>query len=87
MRRRLRRRRPGPGPAPDPLLAAMWEERPATRAWIAGEVLADPLLEVMGPAWAAATRTGLLRGERRATEQATLACGPVVLAAALRAAR
>jgi len=81
---RARRRLRPPPPATDAFFLDAWQRLPSTRDWLLDEVLAAPLITtVMGEAWARATRDGLLRGERRATEQARLAAGPVALAAAL----
>lgn len=82
VRRALRRERP-----PDErwLLADLWAQRPRTHEWFADVVLREPLLaEALGDAWLHATRAGFLRGERRASEMALQAAGPVALAATLR---
>lgn len=83
---RVRRRlRPAPPAAPsaNPLLTGLWAERPQTRAWVL-EALGHGLLrDTLGDVWVARTREGFARGHDRTHEQACLACGPVMLHAAL----
>jgi hypothetical protein len=84
-RRALGRLRRGSGrPAGDPLLVALWGDRPQLRAWLADEVLAQPALaDAMGQAWIDATRQGFLNGQRRAAEKTQLAAGVFALEAEL----
>jgi hypothetical protein len=84
-RRAWRRLRP-PGPGSntrepvDPLLLALWRERPRLRSWVADDVLRrSELVHAMGEHWTNTVRQDFLEGRRRATEQAQLAAGPFTL--------
>lgn len=83
LRRRLRTRVRPRDPV-RPFMVELWANRPECRTWVIDDVLRRPMfLETMGEQWADATREGFLRGERRATRQALLACGPATLSDAL----
>jgi len=63
--------------------AEAWHARPALRAWVADDLLADPRLpEWLGPDWAAALRAGFATDDARHTERALLVAGLVLWARA-----
>ena len=73
--------------APPWAWAQTWHARPALRAWIADDLLADPLLaEWLGPSWAAALRAGFAADDARHAERALLIAGLVLWARAADAA-
>jgi hypothetical protein len=78
--RRLRSHRPPARPAPW-AMAAEWSTRPATRDWIADELLRAPVLaEGLGQPLVDEVRRGFLAGEARATESALVLAAPAALA-------
>lgn len=63
--------------------AGTWHARPALRAWVADDLLADPRLpEWLGPDWAAALRAGFKADDARHAERALLAASLVLWARA-----
>jgi hypothetical protein len=63
--------------------AELWHARPALRAWVADDLLADPRLsEWLGPDWAATLRTGFATDDARHAERALLVAGLMLWARA-----
>jgi hypothetical protein len=80
------RRRAAPPPAPWPW-AGIWHARPAVRAWVADDLLADPrLTDWLGADWAGALRAGFTADDARHAERALVAASLVLWARAADAA-
>ncbi len=75
--------RPPPAPPSPWPWAYVWHARPELRAWVAEDLLADPLLaEWLGAPWARALREGFLADDARHCERALAVAGLVLWARA-----
>ena len=67
--------------------AGLWHARPALRAWVADDLLADPRVpEWLGLEWARALRAGFVADDALHAERALLVAGLVLWARAIEAA-